>query len=259
MDFEKFYNEQKDYSAYRTNREKRINYEIKVRWKTEQLIKLIPAHLTFNNILEIGCAIGILLNKIAGRLSVRNVFGLDISSENIKVAKELYPASTFFQGTVEDLKIRLLNNLSITEFDLVILSDIIEHIPDDLKFLSTVKEISSYVVINLPLEKCLKNRHRKYGVDDPSGHLRCYDRTMALSLINLAGFEIINSYTTNALKDKDIFKIYLEDRKERLRVKPILKRLFWTLFYFWEDRLKLINNNLFEKIYGTNYFALLKG
>jgi SAM-dependent methyltransferase len=257
MDFKKFYDEQKEYSAFRNDREKRNDYEIKVRWKTEQLVKLVPAHLIFDNILEIGCAIGILLNNIAEHFSIKNIFGLDISSENIKVARDLYPDGTFFQGTIDDLS-TIFRNKAFTKFDLVILSDIIEHVPDDLRFLSTVKEISSYVLINLPLEKCYKNRNRKYGMEDPSGHLRCYDEKEALSLINKAGLNIINSFTANALNDKDIFKIYLKEREERLRNKSLAKRLFWTLFYFSEDRAVIMNNRLNEKINGTNLFCLVK-
>jgi len=182
---------------------------------------------------------------------------LDISSENIKVAKDLYPDTTFFQGTIEDLR-TIFRNKALTKFDLVILSDIIEHVPDDLRFLRIVKEISSYVLINLPLEKCFKNRKRKYGEDDPSGHLRCYDRKEALSLISKTGFDVINSFTVNVLKDKDIYKIYLKDRTERLRFKSLPKRLFWKLFYFSEDRIIILNNHLNEKINGTNLFCLLK-
>ena len=258
MDFEKFYDEQKEYSAFRNNNEKRIDYENIVRWKTEQLVKLIPANLTFNSILEIGCALGILLNNISEHLSIKRIFGLDISSKNIELAKTLYPDNTFFQGTVEDLKGFISNGQTLPEFDLILLSDVIEHIPDDLKFLESVKEISTYVMINLPLEKCFKNRHRKYDEDDPSGHLHCYDRGMALSLIDQAGFEIINRFTASAFRNKTIFKIYLKARNERLKLKPLPKRLFWKLFYLAEDRMKLINNHLSERIYGTNYFALLK-
>jgi hypothetical protein len=182
---------------------------------------------------------------------------LDISSENIKVARDLYPGGTFFQGTIDDFN-TVFRNKAFTKFDLVILSDIIEHVPDDLRFLSAVKEISSYVLINLPLEKCYKNRNRKYGMEDPSGHLRCYDKKEALSLISKAGLNIINCFTENALKDKDIFKLYLKERAERLRNKSLPKRLFWTLFYYSEGRVIIMNNRLNEKINGTNLFCLVK-
>lgn len=258
MDFKKFYDEQSDYVAFRNNPAKREEYNIIVDWKVNQLVKLIPDSIIFDNILEIGCAMGILLNKIASRLSIRSTFGLDISAENIKVAKELYPDTIFFQGTIEDLAVIIPREISFSRFHLVVLSDIVEHIPDDLKFMKMVKEITSFVLINLPLEKCFKNRNRQYGENDPSGHLRSYDKEMALKLISMAGFDIIRSFTTNAFNDKVYFNQYRKKRKNRIKTKPLHLRIFWTLYYSAEDQIKLISNRLYEKIYGTNYFALLK-
>ncbi len=258
MDFKKFYEDQKDYSAFRINDEKRSEYELIVRWKADQLIKLIPSGLYFNNILEVGCALGILLNKLAGRLSIKNIYGLDISDKNIKTAQDLFPQSIFYCGTIEDLKVLITRNRTLSLFDLVVLSDIIEHIPDDLGFLKSVREISSYVLINLPLEKSLRNRHRQYGEDDPSGHLRCYDKGMALSLINQAGFSIVSGFTSNSLKDKEVFRIHKKARMQRIRQKQLPKKIFWLSYYFAEDVIRITSSYLYEKIHGTNCFLLLK-
>jgi len=189
MDFEKFYDGQKDYIAFRDDPLKRAEYEIKVNWKADRLVSLIPEKMPVNNIIEIGCAMGILLNKVAEKLSVKDISGLDISGENIKLAKNLYPGCKFYQGTIEDLK-PAMESRGLKKYDLVILSDIIEHIPDDLKFLTTVRTISNYVLVNLPLEKCFRNRNRKYGENDPSGHLRWYDFKSAEELMRNAGFTI---------------------------------------------------------------------
>lgn len=258
MDFKKFYEDQKDYSAFRTSDEKRNEYELIVRWKTEQLLKLVPPGLYFKNILEVGCAMGILLNNLAEKLSIKNIYGLDISDKNIQTAKDLFPQSIFYCGTIEDLKLLISRKQTLPLFDLVILSDIIEHIPDDSGFLKSVRDISSYVMINLPLEKCLRNRHRQYGEDDPSGHLRWYDRGMALSLINQAGFSIISGFTANSLKNKDIFRIHKKARMQRIRQKQLPKKLFWLSYYFAEDIIRISSSYLYEKIHGTNYFLLLK-
>jgi hypothetical protein len=121
-----------------------------------------------------------------------------------------------------------------------------------------VRNITSYVLINLPLEKCYKNKHRQYGENDHSGHLRCYDSKMAENLVSSAGFEIVRSSISNALTDKIYFDIYQKDRRKRVNKKPLHLRLFWTIFYFTEDKIKLFNKGIYEKIYGANYFALLK-
>jgi len=258
MDFEKFYNEQPDYDAFRNDDRKREEYINTVDWKARKLALLAPADMKFANIMEVGCALGILLNNVADRLSVEMRTGIDISVENINFARKLYPECNFIQGTIEDSAYYKGHGLKDLKFDLVLLSDIVEHIPDDLAFMKRVSEISSYVLLNLPLEKALKNRKREYGESDPSGHLRSYDRKMAEQLISQADFELVSSFTSAAASDKLFYKFYSQSRKMRLQSKPLPKRLFWTSFYYLEDQVKRSNSRFSERIYGTNYFALLK-
>jgi len=258
MDFEKFYNEQPDYDAFRNDDRKREEYINTVDWKARKLALLAPADMKFANIMEVGCALGILLNNVADRLSVEMRTGIDISVENINFARKLYPGCNFIQGTIEDSAYYKSHGLKDLKFDLVLLSDIVEHIPDDVAFMKRVSEVSPYVLLNLPLEKAFKNRKRQYGESDPSGHLRSYDRMMAEQLISKAGFEVISSFTSSAASDNSFFTVYNQSRKIRLRSKPIPQRLFWTAFYFLEDQIKRSNSRFSERIYGTNFFALLK-
>ena len=258
MDFAKFYNEQPDYAAFRTDKVKREEYTITVDWKARKLSQLIPEGLVFNNILEIGCAFGVLLNNIADRLSIKTRTGIDISNENIKLAKNIFPNCDFFAETLEDYLKLIPAKADNSRFELVILSDIVEHIPDDLTFMKRVSEISSFVLFNLPLEKCFRNRNRNYGENDSSGHLRCYDKKMAIQLVNQAGFEIVDSINIVAISDEQFFEMYKGNRKLRIHSKPLPLRIFWTIFYALEDRIRLSGSKISEKIYGTNYFALLK-
>lgn len=258
FDFTKFYDHQLDYAAFRNDPEKRHEYEVAVAWKVKNLCSLVTDSTRFSNILEIGCAMGILLNKAADSLSIKDRTGLDISTENIKMAKQLFPECAFIQGTVDDLESILSKEKPGKKFDLVILSDIVEHIPDDLDFMKKVSKISLYVLLNLPLEKCYRNRNRKYGVDDPSGHLRKYNRHDAARLAGSAGFEVITSLTVNAHFNKEHFHIYQKNRMERVRKKNFFRKAFWTLFYFIPDMIRVFTPWLYFKIFGSNYFALLK-
>ncbi|MDO9338953.1 MAG: methyltransferase domain-containing protein [Bacteroidales bacterium] len=257
-DFALFYDMQPDYAAFRNDPGRREDYNITVDWKARKLIQLIPDDFVVNNILEVGCAFGVLLNNLADRLHLKTRIGIDISGKNIKVARNLYPDCYFFQGTLDEF-IRV-NPVEIKDhrFDLIVLSDIIEHIPDDLGFLEMVKKSSSYVLLNLPLEKSFRTRNRQYGEQDSSGHLRCYDKDLAIRLVTMAGFEVVTSFTSIASSDKRFYEIYKKNRTSRVRSKPLHLRLFWSLFYFVEDKMKLINRRFSEKIYGTNYFALLR-
>jgi SAM-dependent methyltransferase len=258
MDFASFYDKQPDYAAFREDPMRRSDYNIIADWKARNLVKLVPENFNAGNILEVGCAFGVLLNNIADRLQVKTRIGVDISGKSIDVANKLFPDCDFFQGTFDEFReARLLGNTD-KRFDLVILSDIIEHVPDDLGFLKSVKNYSSYVLLNLPLEKSFSTRNRQYGEHDPSGHLKCYDKTLAVELVTDAGFEIASSFTATAFFDSQFYEVYKRNRGTRVTMKPLPMKIFWTVFYFLQDKVKLFSRSMTDKIYGTNYFALLK-
>jgi len=258
MDFEKFYDKQPDYVAFRNDSGKREDYTITVDWKVRKLVQLLPDSFKAGNILEIGCAFGILLNNIADRLHLQKRLGIDISGNNIEEAKKFFPECNFFHGTLEEFIRIIPDEILNHKYDLVVLSDIVEHIPDDRGFMKTVKEMSIYVLLNLPLEKSFNTRNRQYGEQDPSGHLRCYDERDAIKLVTDAGFEVVTSFTEIGFFDKSFYRMYTRNRKARVRLKPLPLRIFWSVFYLGEDMLKLMNRKFTEKIIGTNYFALLK-
>ncbi len=258
MDFASFYDNQQDYAGFRNDPVKRENYSVIVDWKVRNIINLIPEGFTASNILEVGCAFGVLLNNISDRLQIQSRTGIDISVNNIDAAKKLYPDCSFFQGTVEEFFRIIPDEIPEHRFDVVVLSDIVEHIPDDLEFLQDINKISSYVLLNLPLEKSFKTRKRQYGEQDPSGHLRCYDEKDAGRLVKRAGFEVIKDFTSIGFFDKSFRRVYKEIRRERLHLKPWPKKWFWSVFYFLEDRIKLINKGLTTRFIGCNYFAFLK-
>lgn len=253
-----FYDNQSDYAEFRNDPDKREEYAIQVEWKVRKLIQLIPPVFRVSNILEVGCAFGVLLNNLADRLQINTRTGIDISANNIEVAKNLYPGCSFFRGTLEEYLVFSPDEIKNRRFDIIVLSDIVEHIPDDLEFLKTVKKAASYVLLNLPLEKSFKTRNRKYGENDPSGHLHCYDEDDARQLVRMAGFEVVTSFTAISFFDKQVYEIFIKNRTRRVSLKPLPLRLFWSFFYLGEDRMKLLNKRLSERIYGTNYFALLK-
>lgn len=258
FDFKKFYEGQHDYAAFRNDPAKREEYKVAVNWKVRNLCSLVPSSMSFDSVTEVGCALGILLDGVADKLNVQKRTGIDIASENIKLASELFPSTDFFNGTLEEFISARCSEENRKITDLVILSDIVEHIPDDQEFMRIISGITRYVLFNLPLEKCYRNRNRKYGTDDPSGHLRSYNKSDADYLAVSSGFDIVKSFTINAHTDGDHFRIFRAKRSERVRSKTMLKRLFWSVYYSLEDMVLKVSPRQYSAIYGSNYFALLK-
>jgi len=89
-------------------------------------------------------------------------------------------------------------------YDIVILSDITEHLIDDLSFLDKVSQSCKYVILKMPIEKCLISHQwvflllgrkipveNQFGAKHHNGHLRGYTVRSALSAVSQS-FDILD-------------------------------------------------------------------
>ncbi|MEQ8754071.1 MAG: class I SAM-dependent methyltransferase [Coleofasciculus sp. G1-WW12-02] len=176
--FSKLYDSMDEYIRRRdpaSYENKRIELEVKY-FKIPNLVEVLPKEFKYSSVAEIGCATGELIGTFPGSDIKRRV-GFDISSLNILSARKKFPQVTFYNNDFR---------LSAEKFDLVILSDILEHVEDDVEFLQAAAQMGKLLLVNLPLEKCLINLFRNYGFDDPSGHLRSYSLKDGLQLFENA-------------------------------------------------------------------------
>ena len=153
-------------------------------FKAPNLLSVVPSGFEISSVIEIGCATGDLLASFPGReANARSVSrtGFDISPLNISVARERYGHIVFSAESFENAPIA----------DAVVLSDVLEHVPDDRDFLRRASLVGRLVLINLPLEDNWLNRNRAYGEDDPSGHLRSYTYRDGMLLVEDAGLTVV--------------------------------------------------------------------
>ena len=156
-------------------------------FKVPNLLAVLPRDMArYGSIIEIGCATGEVLAAFpdvspedGGKISK---VGFDISPKNLEAASARYPHITFLDSAFTEYT---------EQADVVVLSDVLEHIPDDVEFLRQASQLGSVVLVNLPLEDNWTNRNRAYGVDDPSGHLRAYSLDDALTLAKSANLEVL--------------------------------------------------------------------
>lgn len=105
------------------------NEEEKFRWEIiETFLKTIELKKGFNNfsILDLGSGRGWLTNLLS---DYGNVMGVEPIKPVVEYAKKTFPKLTFICGTSKDL----LKNGENRKFDLIITSEVIEHIPDNNK------------------------------------------------------------------------------------------------------------------------------
>ena len=110
--------------------------------------------------------------------------GIDISPANLRAAQARFPE-------VEFTEVDFRSPGFARRFDCVVLSDVLEHVPDDAAFLRDAAVLAPQVLVNLPLEDNWLNRRRAYGPNDVSGHLRRYALADGLALIDRAGLDVV--------------------------------------------------------------------
>ena len=130
---------------------------------TEVFVELVKQIDGIRTICDLGCGNG----HIAGRLAAHgyDVTGIDASRSGIAIAKRAYPNVHFIEalinGRLDQLELQTFaNSESWSGFDLVISSDVIEHLyrPSDL--LETVLALlkpRGHVLIGTPYHGYLKN------------------------------------------------------------------------------------------------------
>ncbi len=97
-----------------------------------------------DKVLDIGCGNGALTFEIAKK--ARKVVGIDLDKKNIKIAKRKYWAPNI-KYLVGDATKDLPNQ----KFDVVILSNVLEHIQDRVEFLNKIKNLTSKILIRVPM------------------------------------------------------------------------------------------------------------
>jgi len=201
-----------------------------IEWKIPNLESVIPKDIEIRTIAEVGCFTGDLVANIKINNKELIKTGYDCNSKAIELAKHKYPEVRF---TVEDIE----NGDS--HFDLIILSDIIEHIKDDEVFLNILSKKTNALLINLPLEKCWANLFRDYGIKDSSGHMRAYNYQDAIDLFRKSGWKVI-SYKIQWFCENDAFK-KLNNQSNSL-IKKRVKYYLLNIKYF---RRRYFPSNLF--------------
>ena len=167
VDFSALYDEHPEYVARRgagSLAQAQVDLEVRL-FKLPGLMAVLPRARPLRSALEIGCATGELIAAVPVEPGGRRV-GLDISPANVAAARARFPEVEFRAGDFREA--------GLGGFDAVIMSDVLEHVPDDVGFLRDAARLGELVLVNLPLEDNWLNDRRAYGPDDASGHLRRY-------------------------------------------------------------------------------------
>ena len=126
-----------------------------------------------DNVLEIGCGIGTQTELLARFVSNGQITAVDLSPKSIHYAKERlknYPQVSFITGDILTLPMDRKN-----QFDVIVLPDVIEHIPLETHFelfsiLSSLLKSEGVIVIHIPnpnfLAWCIEHKKEALQIID---------------------------------------------------------------------------------------------
>jgi len=110
----------------------------------ERILKEIKNSCS-EKILDIGCGEGYTHQYFLGKENNLKITGIDLNQELLKKAKDKNPEVCYQKGDIYSLKIK-------EKFDLVLLTEVLEHLKDYQKGLTQVRELAPIGIFSVPYE-----------------------------------------------------------------------------------------------------------
>lgn len=178
-------------------------------WKVRKIIPLIDDFIHFFNyeikILDVGGGAGLILKEISKYIDnmygiLVNQYALDLSPGMLKIQIRNNP--DIIKALNEDV---CTTSLGEKEIDLILMIDVLEHIPNPILALEEMKRISRFIIFKVPLEDnfCMKiynlltrGKQRKRAIEN-WGHINVYNFFTLKNQIEKHTGPIINYAFTN--------------------------------------------------------------
>jgi SAM-dependent methyltransferase len=181
--------------------------------KAREICSLLEKNrISFRSCADIGCGTG-RVTKIMAAAFDADFFGYDISDIPLHSSEQKLKNVKFVVGDFFDVTV-------LPSYDLIMLNDVVEHIPDCFLFLNKIKRYSEYLILRLPIEinvlHTLTNRqvHNRRRL----GHLHYFSKDTALATVEECGLTIVDwQYVFDGLNmphtSRSLLKIALKGRR----------------------------------------------
>lgn len=143
---------------------------------TDRILEFVDPN---SNVLDVGCGIGIVPERVAMTLEEGHVWAFDISERNIWYAKETVdsPNVSFFVGNAVEGRQKIKDRLT-APINVVTLVDVIEHIPKDqhsdlFRFFNSITSERAFIVLTYP-----SPQYQKHLIDNNSDELQIIDQVI---------------------------------------------------------------------------------
>lgn len=162
-------------------------------WKASQVLNVFTRNsLAPKSIVEVGCGAGGILASLHDVLPQVEYSGYEIAPDASKFWEKHAAKKIAF--SVEDFLQK-----QTAHFDVLLLLDVIEHVPNPFEFLSALRGRADYYVLHIPLDLSVVSVARErplLAVRQKVGHIHYFTKGLALSLLEECGYQVIDwSYT----------------------------------------------------------------
>ena len=222
-----------------------IRYHPGARHRRRIILELVQG-LRFGSILDAGCGPGELIDLFQRELPGHELWGADFAPEVIEANRRRFPEAHF---EVVDLQAGPLDR----RFDLVVCSEVIEHLPDPaaaFAHLAAMVEPGGHLLVTCPTGKI-------HATEVHFGHLRHLDEPELLALGRENGLRVVRSrnwgfplyaalkYATNVNAQWAIDNF--AERDYSLAAKALSNALYWVNFLNVDSRRGVSLFALFEQ------------
>ncbi len=188
-------------------------------WKANQVISILYKNkIVPQSLCEIGCGAGKILASLREVYNDTALSGYDIAPHASKFWKQ-------YENRKIDFILGDFFELNAKHYDVLMMLDVLEHVPNPLQFLVSAKFSGKYIVVHFPLDLSVLTVLREQPllyVRRKVGHIHYYTKGLALELLQEAGFDVIEAHFTHAymVSSHSTFKTWLSR----------LPRLFFRIF-----------------------------
>jgi 2-polyprenyl-3-methyl-5-hydroxy-6-metoxy-1,4-benzoquinol methylase len=181
-----------DYNDYWHSLRASSKYHPANRFRYYYITKLLKSYCPLDapKVLDLGCGDGELLRHVAGMFPSCQLVGADISAEQIKRNTVNHPDMEFFTF---DAGASELPQILRHKFDIVLSSEVIEHIPNDDNFISNICELLKEDGVML----LSTQSGRMFRMDlEVLGHLRAYEPAGLKPRLEAKGLRVLTAFKT---------------------------------------------------------------
>ncbi|UOQ95891.1 methyltransferase [Hymenobacter sp. 5317J-9] len=191
-------------------------------FKAERILRLLRRNaVPTKTVGEVGCGSGEVLVQLATQLPNSRFTGFDISADALALASGKQTDRIGFE-------LRDLTSTGVAEpFDLLLVIDVIEHLPNYFQFLEGIGGSGRHTVFHIPLDLSLWSLLREQMLIESKarvGHIHNFTEDFILSVLADYGFRVLD-------------KMYTEPRYKHWSAKERLTHLLRRALYALSPRL----------------------